>query len=299
MTADRTAALAAKRCPASPVRLSPQAGRLFGQRYGPSPCDLSGNATGRGATGEGLGKVEARRYKHRAEHHSVGVPTHQGAKMAATGHMSTQRPHSVQISASMLNLTSPSLMAPTGHSVAHTPQATHSSLMSYDKHRTPFPHGLEYVVSLRQPRPDSYWTGGSQDIPWGWIGRGRGQGVVSKGDAASGRDLRLRQKRREPLSQQPPPGTGAPGRPVLVLCQHEVMPSFLHLGAWPVAMRGHGNYPGQAFLALPRVGRDDRYRLTVAPLGSGPGTAGRRSARWCAGPQPSATGRLSPMTHPD
>lgn len=49
--------------------------------------------------------------------------------MAATGQMSTQLPQSVQSSASISYLVSPSLMAPAGHSVEHTPQAAHSSLM--------------------------------------------------------------------------------------------------------------------------------------------------------------------------
>ena len=50
---------------------------------------------------------------------------------AATGQASAQAPHSMQASASITYLPSPSEIASTGHSAAHAPQEMQSSLMMY------------------------------------------------------------------------------------------------------------------------------------------------------------------------
>lgn len=51
-------------------------------------------------------------------------------EMASTGQTSTQEPQSVQASASISYFPSPSLIASTGHSLAHAPQLIHSSLIT-------------------------------------------------------------------------------------------------------------------------------------------------------------------------
>jgi hypothetical protein len=50
---------------------------------------------------------------------------------ASTGQASAQAPHSMQASASITYLPSPSEIASTGHSAAHAPQEMQSSLMMY------------------------------------------------------------------------------------------------------------------------------------------------------------------------
>ena len=50
---------------------------------------------------------------------------------APTGQTPAQAPQEMQVSASITNLPSPSLIAETGHSSAHAPHATHSSLITY------------------------------------------------------------------------------------------------------------------------------------------------------------------------
>ena len=52
-----------------------------------------------------------------------------GASIASDGQTSTQAPQSVQVSASITYLPSPSLIASTGHSLSHAPQEMHSSLI--------------------------------------------------------------------------------------------------------------------------------------------------------------------------
>ena len=56
------------------------------------------------------------------DHSALGAPT---------GHTPAQAPHSMQVSASMTYLPSPSEIAPTGHSAAQAPQAMHSSEILY------------------------------------------------------------------------------------------------------------------------------------------------------------------------
>jgi len=57
---------------------------------------------------------------------------------ASVGQTSAQAPQSVQISALITYLSSPSLIASTGHSSTHAAQFTHSSLIKYAMSKTPF-----------------------------------------------------------------------------------------------------------------------------------------------------------------
>lgn len=50
---------------------------------------------------------------------------------ASTGQTEAQAPQSIQSSASITNLSSPSLIAETVHSPSHAPQLMHSELITY------------------------------------------------------------------------------------------------------------------------------------------------------------------------
>ena len=53
------------------------------------------------------------------------------AEIAEAGQTDAQVPHSIQVSLSITNCPSPSLIAPTGHSPAHVPQDKHASEITY------------------------------------------------------------------------------------------------------------------------------------------------------------------------
>ena len=58
-------------------------------------------------------------------------PNYSAGFGAATGQTEAQAPQSMQISASITWMLSPSVIASTGHAAIHAPQLTHSSLIKY------------------------------------------------------------------------------------------------------------------------------------------------------------------------
>ena len=53
------------------------------------------------------------------------------SEIAPVGHCPAQEPQLMHVLASISNLPSPMLIAPTGHWLSHAPQATQASLITY------------------------------------------------------------------------------------------------------------------------------------------------------------------------